>query len=120
MSRQAFGPAAAQARRPARRRRTALLPGQSPMALADLGSFRPYSPTHAAVILFVAAVTWAAVSLRRRWRNTPRARRLDVAVATVAFAAWVFVRTFKCLPGRYDASKALPLQVCDLVGLIAP
>jgi hypothetical integral membrane protein (TIGR02206 family) len=38
----------------------------------------------------------------------------------VALLTWAWVQTFGLLPWRYEAAKALPLQVCDLMGFLAP
>ena len=41
-------------------------------------------------------------------------------IAVVCLLIWVTVKVFRVLPSRYDPSKAIPLQVCDWVGLVAP
>ena len=86
-----------------------------------LHSFQPYSLTHAAVIAVFALATAAVVALARRWRDEPiKQRRLDVCLAAAGLLTWAWVQTFGLLPWRYEAAKALPLHVCDLVGVLAP
>src|SRR4051794_36633586 len=88
--------------------------------LATLDSFQPYSTSHATVILVLLAITALPVVLARRWRGTGRDRTLDRAIAVACLFIWATVKVFRMLPTRYDPSKAIPLQVCDWVGFIAP
>jgi hypothetical integral membrane protein (TIGR02206 family) len=88
--------------------------------LATFDSFQPYSTSHAAVIFVFLAITALPVVLARRWRGTGRDRTLDRLIAIACLFIWVTVKAFRLLPSRYDPSKAIPLQVCDWVGLVAP
>ena len=90
-----------------------------PSTLAALESFRPYSATHAAVVLGFTAVTALAVVIGRRC-GTDRGRRFDRALGWAVFAVWVVTQAYGFLPGQYDPSKVWPIQVCDVAGLVAP
>lgn len=83
-------------------------------------AFRPYSATHAAVVLGFAAVTGLAVVAGRRRREAERARRFDRALGWVAFAVWVVTQAYGFLPGQYRPDRVWPIQVCDVAGLVAP
>lgn len=83
-------------------------------------TFQPFSLTHAAVLAGFVALTTVAVMLRRRWRDTPRAQRLDRSLAALAFPACLAVNTWPLLPGHFDWGWSLPLHVCDVATLCVP
>jgi uncharacterized membrane protein YwaF len=87
-----------------------------------MDTFRPFSPTHAAVLLVFATTVSALVMLRRRLgRERPdRAARLDLRLGVVAIVVWVFATFIQFLPRYYDRSSSLPLQVCDFTILAVP
>jgi hypothetical integral membrane protein (TIGR02206 family) len=86
-----------------------------------LHTFQPYSATHLAVVAGFTLATAAVVALGRRWRGDPvKQRRLDVCLAAAGLMTWVWVQAFGLMPWRYEHHKALPLQICDLVGFLAP
>ena len=90
------------------------------MPLAMFETFESYSALHAAVLGVFAFLTAAFVALGRRWRGTPRGRKLDLALGWATLLIWVWMRAFKILPGRWDPQKALPLHICDWVEGVAP
>ena len=81
--------------------------------------FAPFSAVHAAVLLLFAGATALLVAGGRRWRDTPRAVRLEHALGWALLAVWVAGNVWWLLPARFDASTSLPLQVCDLTSLAA-
>lgn len=87
---------------------------------AIMETFKPFSLTHAAVLVGFVTLTTFTVMLRRRWRDTPRAGLLDRSLAALAFVAYLVVNTWPLLPRHFDWSWSLPLHMCDLVTLCVP
>jgi len=87
-----------------------------------MDTFRPFSTTHAAVLLvFAATVTTLVVLRRRRERGHPvRAARLDRSLGVVAVLVWLFATFVQFLPTYYDRASSLPLQLCDFTIIAVP
>ena len=83
-------------------------------------SLRPFSTTHATVVIVFIAMTTALVALRRLRRNTPAAVVLDRGVIALAVAVWLFTTVVPLLPHLYDPTWSLPLHVCDFAILAVP
>jgi hypothetical integral membrane protein (TIGR02206 family) len=88
--------------------------------LATLHQFQPYSASHGIVVVVFLVLTAMPIAMARKWSGIPRARTLDRVIAVLCLLTWFTVKIFRLLPGRYDPAKAVPLQVCDWVGLVAP
>lgn len=63
------------------------------------------------------ALLWASLALVGRRRRADA--RWRGALACWVLACWLFANGVQLLPGRYDPSWVLPLQVCDIAGLVA-
>jgi hypothetical integral membrane protein (TIGR02206 family) len=87
---------------------------------AALSSFAPFTTLHALTLAMLAAATAIAIPIGRRLRGTPWLRHFDVAFATIALVMWVVEDTQHVLARPFDPAHALPLEVCDLAGLILP
>jgi hypothetical integral membrane protein (TIGR02206 family) len=88
----------------------------------DMQSFRPFSTTHALVVLAFAAVVAGLVLRRRRLArsNPATADAIDRQLGVVAVAVWLFTTVFPFLPRYYDLANALPLHVCDFTIIAVP
>ena len=84
------------------------------------GGFQPYSAMHAAVVVVFVLTTACFVWLRRRWSESPRAGKLDRALGISALIIWLAYKLYVWLPGVRAMEYSLPLQMCDVTGLIAP
>jgi hypothetical integral membrane protein (TIGR02206 family) len=85
-------------------------------------TFRPFSATHAAVLLAFVATTAGLVIIRRRLhRLSPdRSSRLDRAVGVAAILVWVFTTLVQFVPRYYDRTSSLPLHLCDFTIIAVP
>jgi hypothetical integral membrane protein (TIGR02206 family) len=84
-----------------------------------LGAFRPFSPTHAAVLLLFAAATALLIRYGRRHRGTPALLRLERCLGWTLLLLWIVGNGWWLLPSRFDPARSLPLQVCDVTSLAA-
>jgi hypothetical integral membrane protein (TIGR02206 family) len=92
------------------------MPAPAPL----LASWPAASPQHLGALALFAAITAVVVTLGRRWRGTPRADRLRHALGLFGVLAFTLSCVWYLMPERRGWSVSLPLQLCDLVGLIAP
>jgi hypothetical integral membrane protein (TIGR02206 family) len=84
-----------------------------------MDAFRPFSLTHAAALLGIAAVTWWLVRIGRKSRDTVALTRLEKTMAIVNLVFVVAAHAWWMLPPRFDPAVNLPLQMCHLASLIA-
>lgn len=95
----------------------ATLPDVEP--LLAVRQFVAFGWSHGVVLVVLAVVATVLVSLGRRYRDTPRQRRLSGALA-LAFAAFLVpVEVYWLLPGQWGIKYSLPLQLCDLAAMSA-
>ena len=87
------------------------------MAVA-LSSFAPFTILHALTIAMLVAATAIAIFIGRRLRGTRWLVWFDVTFAAIALVMWVVEDTQHILARPLDLAHALPLEVCDLGGLI--
>ena len=85
-----------------------------------LQHFELFSPLHGLVVLVSTLCLAALVVVGRRWRGSRRQRQFELALAAAAGFTWVIANGYYLMPGRFSLSRALPLHVSDLLGLIAP
>lgn len=83
-------------------------------------TFAPYSAVHGITVAVFLALTLLAISIRRRWRDTPDARRLDVTLGIGGLVVWACYRVWSYLPANFSWEFSLPVQMCDFTSLIAP
>jgi hypothetical integral membrane protein (TIGR02206 family) len=87
---------------------------------AALSSFAPFTTLHALTIAMLVAATAVAILIGRRLRGTPWLIPFDVTFAAIALVMWVVEDTQHVLVRPFNPQHALPLEVCDLGGLILP
>ena len=87
---------------------------------SGLSSFAPFTILHAITIMMLAAATVLAIVIGRRLRATARLSWFDNSFAWLALAMWVVEDTQHVLTRPVDWAHALPLEVCDLTGLLLP
>jgi hypothetical integral membrane protein (TIGR02206 family) len=84
-----------------------------------MARFEAFSALHFATIgafalfwlaLVLAGRAFAGRAGQRAWRN---------GLASFVLACWVFANGVQLLPGHFRADVVLPLQVCDVAGLVA-
>jgi hypothetical integral membrane protein (TIGR02206 family) len=83
-------------------------------------TFRPFSLTHALVLLALAALTTALIVRRRRLRDSLAATRFDRRLGVIATFLWLFIQLVQFLPRYYDRASSLPLHVCDFSIIAVP
>lgn len=85
---------------------------------ADLSSFAPFTVLHALTIVMLVVATVIAILIGRRLRGTPWLAPFDKTFAAIALVMWVVEDTQHILVRPFNPAHALPLEVCDLEGLI--
>lgn len=80
-------------------------------------TFRSFTLLHAAALFFVALVILLIVDAGRRWRGTPRERRLAAVVAVAILLLRAGVVVWNVMPERWSLERSLPLQICDLAAI---
>jgi hypothetical integral membrane protein (TIGR02206 family) len=87
-----------------------------------MASFRPFSTTHALVLVAFVASTAGLVTFRRRLhRLSPaRADALDRALGLIAILVWLFTTLVQFLPRYYERTSSLPLHLCDFTIVTVP
>lgn len=90
-------------------------------------AFRPFTMAHGAALLGITVAILFAVWFGRRQRDTGVALLSDGAepttfertLAWINVAVWVAAHGWWQLPGRFDPTLTLPLQMCHITSLIA-
>ena len=83
-------------------------------------SFQSFSSQHLITVAGFALVVTLAILGARRIRNGAVLRRVEIAVAAIAAALWIGIVIWGFSPGRYNPSWSYPINICDLVALVAP
>lgn len=78
-----------------------------------------FSPLHFATIALFALAWALLIACGRRLHGQPHSRRWRRALAIAVGLCWVVANGVQLLPGRFVAQENLPLQVCDIAGLLA-
>lgn len=86
---------------------------------AALDGFASFGAMHLAVVCVCAALLVGVAMVGRRLRGSANERRVRTALAIVALAYWVAYNTWWNW-GGLDLRTGLPLQACDVSGLVAP
>lgn len=84
-----------------------------------LDAFAPFGLLHLVTVCACSALLAAIAILGRRLRGTPREWRVRQGLALAALAYWVVYNTWWNW-GGLDLTTGLPLQACDISGLVAP
>jgi hypothetical integral membrane protein (TIGR02206 family) len=88
-------------------------------APGPLDGFAPFGTVHLLAVCACAALLAALTLLGRRLHGTPGEWRVRRGLAIVALAYWVVYNTWWNW-GGLDLTTGLPLQACDVSGLVAP
>ena len=83
-------------------------------------SFESFSTQHFVTVAGFALVIALAVLGARRIRNRQTLRRIEIGVAAIAAALWIGIVLWGFAPNRYNPSWSYPINICDLVALVAP
>lgn len=75
---------------------------------------------HLTALTLLAILTAISIKLARRTISTPREKIFRRSLATLGLITFTTSCIFYLLPERRDWSVSLPIQMCDLVALIAP
>ncbi|MEZ6235214.1 MAG: TIGR02206 family membrane protein [Phycisphaerales bacterium] len=81
--------------------------------------FQAFSALHAITVGVLALAMAASCVLGRRWRDTPRERRLRVFWGTFTIAWNVLAAIWYFLPRQFDPMESWPLHVCDIAVWVA-
>ncbi|MBM3356822.1 MAG: TIGR02206 family membrane protein [Betaproteobacteria bacterium] len=82
-------------------------------------AFRPFTLTHAAVLVAIAAAAWLWVAAVRKQPEVASPTMLDYRLAVANLVVWIMAHTWWNLPPRFDPAVTLPLQLCHLTSLVA-
>lgn len=82
-------------------------------------NFESFSLQHILTVAGFAVVVTIAVAGARALGDRNR-RRLELAVAALAGAAWIGIVIWGFVPSRFDPRWSYPINICDLVALIVP
>lgn len=66
------------------------------------------------------AIMLGVAFMGRVWRDSPRGERLRVGIGVFGMVYWIISNAWWNWPGNFELSRSLPIQVCDLAGLIGP
>lgn len=83
-----------------------------------MDTFRPFSWIHILTVAVVFGLTLLAVAVRRRRDPEAPASAWERRFAFFNLIAWSAVNGWWLLPGNFDPSHALPIQMCDLTWLM--
>jgi len=83
-------------------------------------SFQPFSPAHGVTVVVCAAFIASLLVVAGRNRQKKQEQTLRRSFAWFALAWQVFATIWWLLPAPFDLAISLPLQLCDLVGVIGP
>ncbi|MGE3107488.1 MAG: TIGR02206 family membrane protein [Phycisphaerales bacterium] len=95
------------------------------MPLAWLDTFRPFTLQHAvcggACLAIMFGVSYLGLSLKRKsGADSVASDCMRLAIGWLGIAYWIGSNIWWNWPGNYDLQRSLPIQVCDLAGLIGP
>jgi hypothetical integral membrane protein (TIGR02206 family) len=82
--------------------------------------FRPYGVEHALFVAVCAVIMITTALIGRRLWATPAGETLRKAVGWVGVLYWIGSNAWWAFGPQYKFAQSLPLQVCDLAGLIGP
>lgn len=82
--------------------------------------FQPFGFEHALCVLVCVAIMAGTAEIGRRLRDTPRGNHLRLLVGWAGIAYWIGSNAWWLFGPEFRFAQSLPLQVCDLAGLIGP
>lgn len=84
-----------------------------------MDAFRPFSITHGAALIVIAAACSLFVAVGRGQRNDVRPTALEKTLAITSLVLWTAAHGWWLVPPRFDLATTLPLQLCHIVAVIA-
>lgn len=84
-----------------------------------MDAFRPFTLTHAAALLGIAAACWLLVEIGRAQRDETRPTKFEKWLAAANLVLWTAAHGWWLMPPRLDFATTLPLQLCHLAAVIA-
>ncbi len=90
------------------------------MTPGSLDSFRPFSTTHAVVVVCFILITTVLCIIGRRLAARGRERPISLFLGWTGLAVVVAHQIYWLLPANFIWSRSLPLHVCDIAGFIGP
>src|SRR3954454_16523996 len=82
-------------------------------------SFVPYGPGHWLMLAFTVVGAVVLLLVGRRLRGSPALRRLSRVLGVVLFVITCANLAVGFLPGQFSLSQSLPLQLSDILRLVA-
>lgn len=82
--------------------------------------FHPFGVQHVVCLAVCVAIMVGVSLLGRRLGDTVAGNRLRVTVGMIGVVYWIGSNAWWALGPQYTFAQSLPLQVCDLAGLIGP
>jgi len=82
--------------------------------------FETFSALHGATIVLLAALWYSLISIGVRVRASAYELPWRRGMAIATLLAWLLANGAQLLPGHFIAAENLPLQLCDITGLLVP
>lgn len=83
-------------------------------------TFQPFTLQHAVCVGVCVAIMVGTSLLGLSLRETRAGERLRIGIGVLGVVYWIGSNIWWNWPGNFNFSKSLPIQVCDLAGLIGP
>ncbi len=83
-------------------------------------SFAPFTPTHGITVLACTATIAMLCWIGRRFDAPQQHLRLRVMLGVFGLVWQVINTSYFCRPSAFSLGTSLPLQICDLMGFVAP
>jgi hypothetical integral membrane protein (TIGR02206 family) len=84
------------------------------------GEFHAFSVLHAVTVALFGGLWALLILIGLRARNRQWETRWRVLFGGFLLLCWLFANVVQLFPGRFVAGVNLPLQACDIAGILAP
>ena len=78
-----------------------------------------FSALHLATVAGFGVLWFGLCLIGRRLRGSPALEAWRRALGALVLFSWCFANGVQMLPSHFDAAVVLPLQICDIAGLVA-
>ena len=78
-----------------------------------------FSALHLATVAGFGVLWFGFCLIGRRLRGSPALEAWRRALGALVLFSWCFANGVQMLPSHFDAAVVLPLQICDIAGLVA-